>query len=246
MTYLQFHLVFLLPALILAAIPAWRVRGRLGTRAGWALFAVPPIALAYTTPWDNYLVWKGVWYYGADRVVGTIGYVPVEEYLFFVLQPLLAGAVLYGLLGRLAAQAPRPARPSSPRGVRVVGAVPWLVAAAIGALLLGTEHGTYMGLILAWASPVVSLMWLFMGPAFWRLRRATFPAIALVTVYLWIADALAIRWGIWAISDRYTFGVEPLGLPIEEATFFFVTTVISVFGVMLFLVPGMRGPTEAS
>jgi lycopene cyclase domain-containing protein len=244
MTYLQFHLVFLLPALILAGTQAWKVRERLGTRAGWALFAVPPIALAYTTPWDNYLVWKGVWYYGADRVLGTIGYVPVEEYLFFVLQPLLAGAVLYALLGRLAARG-LPAYASSPIGVRVVGAVPWLVAAAIGVLLLGTEHGTYMGLILAWAAPLVALMWLFMGPAFWRLRHAVVPAITLVTVYLWIADALAIRWGIWAISDRYTFGVEPLGLPIEEATFFFVTTVISVFGVMLFLVPGMRGPRKA-
>jgi lycopene cyclase domain-containing protein len=60
MTYLVFHFVFMLPALALAGPFAWRARGQLGKRAGWALFAVPPIALAYTTPWDNYLVWKGV------------------------------------------------------------------------------------------------------------------------------------------------------------------------------------------
>jgi lycopene cyclase domain-containing protein len=244
MTYLQFHLVFLAPALALSGSLAWRARDRLGRRAHWAVFAVPPIALAYTTPWDNYLVWKGVWYYGADRVVGTIGYVPIEEYLFFVLQPLLAGAVLYTLLGRLLTRRPLPPPPSRPFGVRLAGAVPWLVAAAIGAILLGTQRGTYMGLILAWAAPVVALMWLFMGPAFWRLRHAVLPTIALVMLYLWIADALAIRWGIWAISDRYTFGVEPLGLPIEEATFFFVTTVISVLGVVLFLFPGIREQRE--
>ncbi len=201
---------------------------------------MPPIALAYTTPWDNYLVWKGVWYYGADRVIGTIGFVPIEEYLFFVLQPLLAGSVLYWLLGRVVAGDGLAARPTRPALVRVAGAAPWVVAALIGVALLRTQDGTYMGLILAWASPVNALMLLFMGPAFWRARRAVLPAIALPTLYLWVADATAIRLGIWAISDRYTFGVEPLGLPVEEATFFFVTTVISVFGVMLFLVPGMR------
>jgi len=34
------------------------------------------------------------------RVVGTIGYVPVEEYLFFLLQPILTGLWLYWLLPR--------------------------------------------------------------------------------------------------------------------------------------------------
>jgi len=33
-------------------------------------------------------------------VVGTIGYVPVEEYLFFLLQPILTGFWLYWLLSR--------------------------------------------------------------------------------------------------------------------------------------------------
>ncbi len=242
MTYLAFHVVFMLPALGVAVPLGWRERSRLGTRARWALFAVPPIALVYTTPWDNYLVWKGVWYYGADRVIGTIGYVPIEEYLFFVLQPLLAGAMLYALLGR--AVRDLPARPKSPSLVRLVGAAPWVATALVGAALLRTQHGTYMGLILVWASPVVALMWLFMGPAFWRARRALLPAIALPTAYLWVADTLAIRMGIWAISDRYTFGLDPFGLPVEEAMFFFVTTTISVFGVMLFLAPGMREVRE--
>lgn len=244
MTYLQFHLVFLLPLLAVVGGAAWRTHGHLGSRARWAIFVVPPIALAYTTPWDNYLVWKGVWYYGVDRVLGTIGYVPIEEYLFFLLQPLLAGAVLYVALGRVLARGSWPASPRHPTWIRISGTVPWALAAVIGTLLLGTERGTYMGLILVWASPAVALMWLFIGPAVWPMRRAVLPAIALTTVYLWMADAFAIRRGIWAISDRYTLGVEPLGLPIEEATFFCVTTVISVFGVLLFLVPGMRSPGE--
>ena len=46
------------------------------------------------------LVFREVWGYPPGRVLATIGYVPVEEYMFFLLQPLLAGATLYWLLGR--------------------------------------------------------------------------------------------------------------------------------------------------
>jgi lycopene cyclase domain-containing protein len=47
------------------------------------------LALAYTTPWDNYLVYKGIWSYPPGRVMATIGWVPIEEYMFFVIQTAL-------------------------------------------------------------------------------------------------------------------------------------------------------------
>ena len=49
------------------------------------------LAFAYTTPWDNYLVFREVWGYPPGRVLATIGYVPVEEYAFFLLQPIMTG-----------------------------------------------------------------------------------------------------------------------------------------------------------
>ena len=239
MTYLQFHGVFMAPALLVTGILAYRAAPRLGTRAGWAMFAVPPIALLYTTPWDNYLVWKEVWAYGADRVIGTIGYVPIEEYLFFLLQPLLAGATLYWLLGHtVSVDRLYPPTARSTR-IRVVGVGIGLTVTIAGMLLLRSEPGTYLGLILAWATPVPAIMWVFMGPAIWRARRAVVPAIALPTLYLWVADRIAIGLEIWTISERYTLGWNPFGLPVEEAVFFLMTTVISVFGVMLFLIPRM-------
>ena len=91
MSYLAFLLVFIVPPLL---VLAWTQRRRLRAihpRARRFLVLMAVIALVYTTPWDNYLIWRGVWSYGGDRVVGTIGYVPVEEYLFFLLQPLLTG-----------------------------------------------------------------------------------------------------------------------------------------------------------
>jgi lycopene beta-cyclase len=236
MTYLQFHLVFIFPPLLLLGWRLGRVFPAVGRRAPFALPLILLVAFIYTTPWDNYLVWKEVWGYPPERVIARIGYVPVEEYMFFLLQPGIAGMLFYRLLARMPVAAPEPA---SPLAVRLLGGLPWLALAGIGAWMLTFESGTYMGLILAWAAPVVGLQWLYMGPAIWRLRRAVLPAIALPTLYLWVADRFAIREGIWYISERFTLGWNPLDLPVEEATFFLITNVLVVFGSVLFLAPGL-------
>jgi lycopene beta-cyclase len=234
-TYLQFHLVFIMPPLLVAA---WLARGsvaRLGPRARWALPAVLAIAFVYTTPWDNYLVARGVWGYGEDRVIGTIGWVPVEEYLFFLLQPLVTGFWLYYLLaGRGRGEGEGEGRDGA---VRAVGALVYLAVAVAGAMLLRTEAGTYMGLILAWSCPVLAGQWAFAGDIMARRLRTVVVAIAVPTLWLWFADAYAIRAGIWYISETFTLGYRPFGLPIEEATFFLVTNILVVQGLLLFLVP---------
>jgi lycopene cyclase domain-containing protein len=233
MTYLGFHALFLLPPLLALA---WLGRGRMAAihpRAGAYLAAVGAIALVYTTPWDNYLVWRGVWSYGADRVIGTIGYVPVEE-----LQPLLAGLWLY----RLLPAPPAPARAS----VRLAGAAVYAAAAIAGLLLLRFERGTYLGLILAWAAPVLAAQWAWVGREIWARRRAWALGVAVPTVYLWIADAIAIRSGIWRISEAHTLGPRVGPLPLEEMAFFLVTNLLVAQGLLLFLHPPRVAPVAVA
>jgi lycopene beta-cyclase len=249
MTYLQFHLVFILPPLLLLALGAPRIRPRVGRRGWLPLLAVALIAFVYTTPWDNYLVYRGIWWYGPDRVVGTVGYVPVEEYLFFLLQPFLTGLFTFHVLARLPgaeAHGLRPIpglrlepEPARPEGVRWLGALPWFLLAGLGAWGLTTTSGLYMGLILAWAAPVVGAMWLYMGPRLWRMVHVMGLAVGVPTLWLWGADIVAMRAGIWEISRDYTLGPRPLGLPLEEATFFLITNVLVVVGVLLFALPGL-------
>ncbi|WP_240695369.1 lycopene cyclase domain-containing protein [Thermus caldilimi] len=151
MTYLEFHLVFLLPPLALLLLWARPRPSRL-----WAYLLMPLIALLYTTPWDNYLVWQGIWGYPEGRVLFRIGYVPFEEYLFFLLQPLLTGALLF----RLAGEPPRP----GPGLARVVGGGLWLLLTALGVMLLALGGPyLYLGLILAYFAPVFVLQWAFGG-----------------------------------------------------------------------------------
>ena len=227
MTYLGFHLVFILPPLAILLALAWR-RG-LPAGAWRAITFTMLIALVYTTPWDNYLVYRSVWWYGSDRVLGTIGYVPIEEYLFFLLQPWLAG-LFYALFFA------RRTGHWSPRAGAVVGGV-FLALSLWGAYLLaaGGDKMTYLGLILAWACPVIAGMWFFAG-SFLGSRLGLIAAATLIpSVYLWVADRLAIGLEIWTIAADYSTGIMLLGLPIEEATFFLLTNLLVVSGVSLFM-----------
>lgn len=233
MTYLQFHLVFILPPLlVLGGLVYRRPPAHYAWRGLWrALGLTTLIAFVYTTPWDNFLVANQIWWYGPERVLAVWGYVPVEEYLFFILQPLLTGLWLYVLLRQ-----PPEIRPlSDPMQVRVFGALCWLGLALLGAWLLGRTWGTYMGLILVWAAPVLAGMWAWKGDAFWQVRRIWGWTIAVPTLYLWMADRVAIGLGIWTISPEQTLGGHIFGLPLEEAVFFLVTNILCVQGIMLFL-----------
>lgn len=244
MSYLTFLLLLVPPIalLVLTLPPLPAAIGR--TRARYAIPLVCLIALVYTTPWDNYLVYREVWSYGADRVLATIGYVPVEEYLFFLLQPLFTGLVLYHLLSR----APVPGQAIAQDIVtRRVGAAGYLALSLIGAglLLSGWHPGVYLGLILAWAGPVLAGMWWYAGGLYRQLRTPFVRSVAAATLYLWIADGIAIRLEIWDISNRFSLGWDPLGLPIEEAVFFLLTNLLVVQGVLLFLY-GHRLPTPGA
>jgi lycopene cyclase domain-containing protein len=233
MTYMMFHFVFTLPAIIGLALTLPRpLREIGGGRARWAIPLLCVIAFSYTTPWDNYLVAKRVWWYGADRVIATIGYVPVEEYMFFILQPILTGLFLYHVLGRWT-------QPDRPSGVtpHFVGAGFWLIVSVVSfaALASDWDKALYLSLILSWCSPVLAGMWLYDGETLWRKRRTMLVAVGIPTLYLWVADAIAIYQNIWTISSEYTLGFGVWTLPLEEATFFLVTNLLVVKGILLFL-----------
>jgi len=200
-----------------------------------AMLLTAVIAFAWTVPWDNYLVYRGVWGYGPDRVVGTVGYVPVEEYLFFLLQPFFVGAFVVPAVMRRSAVSTLPV--PTVRRVRIVGSAVFGGLALVGMtlLVLDNARGLYMGLILAWALPVLAGLWIYAGPHLWRMRRALGGVLLGLTLWLWMADRFAIGNGIWFIADAWSFGIEVAGLPVEEMTFFLVTNLLCAFSIVLFL-----------
>lgn len=232
MTYAQFLAVFLLVPIALLASTMHR---HLSWREGRWLALLMLIALVYTTPWDNYLVASRVWWYDPDQVVGiTLGWVPVEEYTFFLLQPLMVGLWVLYLNRQL------PPMPSSPhwRRLRAVVAsgigVVWM--GAVVGLATGWQPGNYLSLILTWVLPPIALQMAFGADILWGERQRVMLGLFPATLYLSAADAFAIRAGTWTINPERSLGVY-LGsfLPLEEFVFFLLTNTLVVFAVVLLL-----------
>lgn len=244
MTYFGFLARFLgVPLLILGVLTWWDARR--GRRLPPGLRLLPPgltllahvvAAVVWTTPWDNYLVATGVWSYDRALVTGlTIGWVPIEEYAFFVLQTLMTGLWLLWLARRMhPAASPGTARPRLNRWAAVAAA--GLCLAALALLLSGWEPITYLALAVGWLSiPLIPQM-LVGADVLWRHRRLVAAALLPPWLYLSAVDALAIGAGTWIIEPAQSTGVM-IGptLPLEEFAFFLLTNVLIVFGMVLFL-----------
>ncbi len=233
MTYFEFLLIYLVvPIIVLLAA---QVRNRHSRRLfWWAIAAQVALALVYTTPWDNHLVATGVWHYNRTLVTGiVIGYVPVEEYIFFILETLLAALWWQQWSKRLSSlPAVRPSRDMrllSAGGATVV----WIVLAMI--FFRGWKPGTYLLVTLIWALPPIIVQLAFGADLLWHGRRLVVATIVPLGIYLSAADAVAIRAGIWAIDQGQSTGMFIGGLPIEEAVFFFITIILITFGMTLTL-----------
>jgi lycopene beta-cyclase len=243
MTYFGFLILFLgLPIAVLALVAYLdRRRGRSipSTLACWPFSAAVAlhilVAVIYTTPWDNYLVATGVWFYHPERVTGvTIGWVTIEEYTFFVVQTILAGFWMLFLMRRLRLDAGSlPALNARWRLAPLLLLLPlWLASVVV--LLLGWAPGTYLGLELAWALLPILLQTAFGGDILRRYGRLVVPSILGMTAYLCAADFLAIGSGIWTISPSRSLNILLGGvLPIEEVVFFLLTNSLLTFGMVL-------------
>ncbi len=235
MSYLQFLAAFLgIPILILGLALKSRIRLRHALSIG--LFSL--VALVYTTPWDNYLVATGVWSYDPALVLGiTLGWVPLEEYLFFILQPVLIGLWFLALRsGPGAGELTSQDRPQLRWVVATSLCMLWLFA--LSAFLAGWLPTRYLTLELIWAIPPILLQLMFGVDLLLQDRWRVSLAVISGTLYLAAADALAIRAGTWTINPDQSLGVYLGGtLPLEELVFFLLTNILIVFGMSLILNP---------
>ncbi len=244
MSYFLFLAIFLGIPLVVISILTWR-DNRVGLRLPAELTAVPfwivlvahvVVAVVYTTPWDNYLVKTGVWFYDPELVTGiTLGWVPIEEYSFFVMQTVWVGLLLRWLALRVK---PTPGVAGESGRYRWVPTLIlsffWLASA--GLLLSGWKPGTYLALILAWGIPPVMLQFAFGGDILWQNRRLVTSILVFAVAYLALSDSLAIGSGTWTIAPDQSLNIFLAGvLPVEEFVFFGMTNVLIVLGITLVL-----------
>lgn len=250
MTYFGFLLRFLvIPILIFLAITYWdnrrnkQITGFRNGRAVWMGIAVHVLlAVIYTTPWDNYLVATGVWYYNPELVTGIVlGYVPIEEYTFFVLETILCGLWWWFLARRLSP----PQKEFKPNKTLVYGSAGVLVAIWIFFTYLffsDNEPITYLSITLFWALPAILPQLLFGADILWHYRKLILWGILVPGTYLSLMDIVALTDRTWSISEAQTTGILFFGiLPLEEVVFFFITNVLIIFGMTLLLADVSQG-----
>ncbi len=242
MTYSGFLALFIGPPLLLMTVLNWQARrqpfpARLSAFKPFSVTLAHVLAaLLYTTPWDNYLVATGVWWYDPALVTGlTLGWVPIEEYTFFIVQTLMSGLWLLWLARKvIPALGEIRSRKSLRLWVTLTIGVLWLLSAAM--LAAGWQPGAYLALILVWALPPIMLQTGFGADILWGYRRLILPGFLAPTLYLSFADTFAIRAGTWSLDPAQTTGLHlPGGLPIEEFIFFLVTNLLINFGATLVL-----------
>ena len=243
MTYFGFLAVFLcIPIALLWALQVIDARRGVTLPLAWKswpvwiiILAQAVVAVVYTTPWDNYLVATRVWWYSPGLVTGlVIGYVPIEEYTFFVLQTVLTAAWLLLLVRHRPQWSSAQVMHGSSVRRLVTGilVVIWLVFAII--LVKGWQPGTYLALLMVWALPPLMLQTGFGADILWENRRYLLLTVIPMTLYLAIADKLAISAGTWTINPAQSLNIFVFGtLPIEEFIFFFMTNVLVAVGVTL-------------
>ncbi len=252
MTYFGVLAAFLLPPLALLIGWSWFTRRSEAPGSSPGLYFSPVLviviqvvlAVGYTTPWDNYLVAQRVWWYDPALVTGlTIGWVPVEEYTFFILQTLLTGLWALALV-RIPAVTPSRVSVDHRLRVRLTAFTAAAWGASVGLLAFGEVGTTYLGLILSWALLPVLVQVVFGGDLLWGYRTPLVLAVSVPTLYLWAVDAIAIRSGTWTISPTFTTGLAVGNLPVEEMIFFLMTNTLVAFGVVLMAVPQSRARLE--
>jgi len=229
-TYLTFLAVAVVP--VVGALGVRALVRSMATRRWAGVGLMVGVALAYTTPWDNALVRRGVWWYGEGTVLATVWYAPVGEYLFVGLQAVAVALWLYAVLDWTGATVPY--RFGDVGGYeRLGGALAGVAVGGGGVALLARPSTYYLGAILAWSGPVLALQWGFAPRYLWLRRRTLLAAVGAPTAYLCAIDRVAIELGIWTIAPGFTTGVAPVGLPVEEAVFFLLTTLFVVQGLVL-------------
>ena len=238
MTYFGFLAIFILFPILALSIVSISKRRKGKTINDSKIVAAIGIhiilALLYTTPWDNYLVATGVWYYNPRLVSGIVlGYVPIEEYTFFLLETWFVGMWWWIVASQII---PLEIFKPSARlrlGFVAVAALIWLGSAFI--FFNHWQPMTYLSIILLWVMPPIIPQLAFGADILWHHRKLLAWTILPMGLYLSFADSLAIASGTWTINPVQSTGIFIGKLPLEEGIFFLVTVTLISFGMTLLM-----------
>ncbi len=200
--------------------------------------------MIFTTPWDNLAAKWGIWGFPRGKYSLQLGYLPIEEYAFFLLQSanvMLAVRALFRLFPdwQLSREVGIDELTLLLLGVSFL---PWIVV-VFQLRWLRRRFGPRVNYAvhLAWFLPFIYGQWVLAPILF--LEHAAL--LALITggfaVYYTLADIAAVRGGTWFFDERQITGPKLGGvLPWEEIAFFFLTSLLVAQSYLLLLPSELR------
>jgi len=242
MTYRRFHLIFNLPLLLLLGALSWAAPWTVDEAAAFGVVLVA--AMAFTTPWDNLAVKWGIWGFPRKKYSFRLGYLPIEEYAFFLLQSanvMLAERALFRFFPDW----------QTGREVSIGVLTPILLGASVIPWVLGVFQLRWLrrkagprvnyAVHLAWFLPFLYFQWV-LAPLLFGEHAALLALLAgAFGVYYTAADLVAVRAGLWYFDDKQVTGAKLAGiLPWEEIAFFFLTSLLVAQSYLLLLPAAQR------
>lgn len=215
LTYLQVHIYYTLPPTIILYL---LMRPLIGSFDKIKIITLCTLALVYTTPWDNYIIYHKAWWYRKDAVIGTIGYVPIEEYLFFIIQTILT-ALWTTFCSRWTLNSLHLQHSNRVNFYMTRNAV---ISILLISMITGFTYAIpatktfYMGSIVWWTLFVVIVLWYMCGPYVIKRYRETLISILVPSLYLCYVDLIALRAQVWHINEATSLEIFPVDdLPLE-------------------------------
>ncbi len=230
MTYSMFLIVFIIPLVVLGLIYFKQSTYFDKKNLKQAMYLLMLMAFVYTTPWDNYLVKTGIWSYEDHNILFKIGYVPFEEYCFFLLQTVMTTSWCLFILNKNEIK-----KNTDQKKAKYFIVSLFAILFVSSLLMLQNTSTKYLGLILVWVLPVFILQWVIGGEHLIANLKTFMLCLWPPTIYLWLADSYALYKNIWSISETQTIGLKLYTLPFEEAVFFLATNLMLCQGLILYL-----------
>lgn len=235
LTYAEVHLYYTIPPTIILYL---FMRPLIGNFEKVKLFVLVTLALIYTTPWDNYIIYHKAWWYRKEAVFGTIGFVPVEEYFFFIIQTIFTSLwttmCSRWTLNSLYLSSPdrkqfELTRYSMISVLSVIILTGWSYA-------IPATKTFYMGSIAWWSVFVLVIIWVMAGSYIKQRSLPTLLSVVVPSIYLCWVDIIALRARVWHINEATSLEIFPWNdLPLEEMVFFFVTNTVVVNAIPIVL-----------
>jgi len=220
-TYLQFHLIFNLPVLILT-FPSY-------SKVFKEVCLLSVIAVIWSTPLEQFLIYSSAWSHFDDRVIYFVGNIPIEECAFFVIASFIPCGVFMQVSEGIHLK-------SVPRtwSCQLNSALIWFFGsiAFIFGICIWPYH-FYLANIICWSVPVIMFQWWYCPEVFFAYKWPLIKSVSAVTLFFSVTDHWALSHGIWRVDD-VMFDVIP-GLPFEEFLWYFVTSVMGLQGLMMIL-----------